>query len=64
MNVIAVILGLLGVVLVAAGEVLDYREFRYGRPPRLPLRWNFLGACAGLLAVTAAVVVALIDHYR
>jgi hypothetical protein len=61
---IAVATFVLGLACWALGEVFDYTEWKYGKPPLLPLRWKFIGVLASIVIMVGGIVVLLFDHYR
>jgi hypothetical protein len=62
MHALPLTLGLLGLACLPIGLALDYSEWRYGWPPRLPLRWEFIFVFAAAVLVSTSLVIALIDH--
>ncbi len=62
-NPLMIALFLLGLACWGLGSLFDYTEWKYGKPPRLALRWNFLGVLAAIPIMTAAIVLALIEHH-
>jgi hypothetical protein len=61
---LVIVLAGLGVACWVLGEVFDYTEWKYGKPRRVGLRWNFMGVLAAIPIMIAGIIIALIDHYR
>ena len=62
MSALVISLMLLSIVILLLGEVFDYCEWKYGIPPRLPLRWKYLMILPALLVLIASIVIAIYEH--
>ena len=50
--------------LFVLGIVLDHGEWKYGRPHRIFIRYEFLAVLIGLVIMIAAFGFGLVDHRR
>ena len=60
MKALCLVLGGLAIVAFVLGCVLDHCEYKYGRPPRLVLRYEFIGVLVAIVFLVAGIVVGLI----
>jgi hypothetical protein len=60
MGTLFYVFGGLGLACVPLGFLLDYLEGKYGRPPRLPIRYEFIGVLIAIPLTIASIVVGVI----
>lgn len=64
MTAYATIVGGVAFDCALSGFVLDYLEYRHGHPPRLPLRYGFLGVLVAIPLMILAIILAIVVRGR